>query len=274
MSCNAGYPATPLDKPGWKLTFYDDFDSPLVNDIYWNTAYRSGQELFYRRQGVPNRGGWTDHNAYYVIENSVLKLRVSETLPPRKHIGSPCVSCFTTSDHRFGATAEEYQILEKFSQKYGWFEMRCKCPRGVGVMSAFWLHQVDPAKQEFTLQGVRKDNGIPLEIDIFEIHGYPVRGEFCTEMNVHFTSDAHYWKHTASDTEDEFHVWAMEWQEGRIDWYVDGELQQSYKGPTPEEKMFILMALFHFKGLRDNVESTLKYPRDFEIDYVKVYSKL
>ena len=51
------------------------------------------------------------------------------------------MSCIQTSDHRFGATTDEYQILDKFAQKYGWFEIRSKCPRGEGLLSAFWLHR-------------------------------------------------------------------------------------------------------------------------------------
>ncbi|MCL2743562.1 MAG: hypothetical protein FWE67_06910, partial [Planctomycetaceae bacterium] len=35
--------APPLEKPGWKLTFNDEFDSPLLDDTYWFAAYRTGR---------------------------------------------------------------------------------------------------------------------------------------------------------------------------------------------------------------------------------------
>lgn len=72
---------------------------------------------------LDSRGGqstgfrWVDHNAHYVIEEGILKLRVDESLPFRPHKSTPCVSCIQTSDHRFGATTDEYQILDKFAQK-------------------------------------------------------------------------------------------------------------------------------------------------------------
>lgn len=115
----------PLEKPGWKLTFHDEFDRPQLNDMYWFPAYRSGRKEYFKRIGHESR--WVDHNAHYVIEDGVLKLRVDERLPFRPDKSTPCVSCIQTSDHRFGATTEEYQILDKFAQKYGWFEIRCKC---------------------------------------------------------------------------------------------------------------------------------------------------
>jgi hypothetical protein len=29
---------SPAEKPGWKLTFQDEFDRPLLNDMYWFAA--------------------------------------------------------------------------------------------------------------------------------------------------------------------------------------------------------------------------------------------
>ncbi len=267
-------PATPLEKNGWKLTFYDGFDRPQLNDMYWFPAYRSGRKDYFKRIGVPSR--WEDHNAHYVIEDSVLKLRLSETLPFRANKSTPCVSCLTTSDHRFGATTRECQVLEKFSQKYGWFEMRARCPRGSGLMSAFWLHQVDPLKQEYTPEGERKSlEAGALEIDIFEQQGrYITDTGSKVDLNIHFTETGHYQHPVPVDVSTGFHVWAMEWEEGRIRWYLDGELMEMYEGPTPQEKMFILIALFQYSGWIGEVDPNLIYPKDFEIDYVKVYAKV
>lgn len=121
-----------LEKPGWKLTFHDEFDRPQLNDIYWYPAYRSGRVEYLNRCGLEQR--WVDHNAHYVIEDGILKLRISEKLPYRPDRSHRCVSCITTSDHRIGATPEQYRVMDKFSQKYGWFEIRCRIPRGEGLI--------------------------------------------------------------------------------------------------------------------------------------------
>ena len=48
-------PAPLLDKPGWKLTFHDEFDRPQLNDMYWFSAYRSGRKEYFSRIGHPSR---------------------------------------------------------------------------------------------------------------------------------------------------------------------------------------------------------------------------
>ena len=75
------------------------------------------------------------------------------------------------------------------------------------------------------------------------------------------------------DASRDFHVWAMEWEEGRISWYLDGKEIKRYEGPTPQEKMFVLMALFQYSGWIGNIDLNLKYPKDFEVDYVRVYAR-
>ena len=93
------------------------------------------------------------------------------------------------------------------------------------------------------------------------------------DLNVHFTKAAHHRPKVNADVSEDFHVWAMEWQEGQIDWYLDGKVIATYKGPTPQEKMFLLMALFQYSGWIGDIDPNMTYPRDFEIDYVRVYAR-
>ena len=55
MFKNEDYPRSPVEKQGWKLTFLDDFDSPLLDDMYWFPAYRSGRKEYFKRIGHPSR---------------------------------------------------------------------------------------------------------------------------------------------------------------------------------------------------------------------------
>ena len=271
IALGADAPPSPIEKPGWKLTFQDEFDRPQLNDMYWFTAYRSGRKEYFKRIGKESR--WTDHNAHYVIENGILKLRIDENLPYRPNKSTPCVSCIQTSDHRFGATTKEFQILDKFAQKYGWFEIRGRCARGEGLLSAFWLHQHDPTKQEYTPEGGRKKVGDGVvEIDIIEQLGKETDSGL-VDLNVHFTKGAHHRYKQGFDPSKEFHVWAVEWQEGQIDWRLDGKVVKTYKGPTPQEKMFVLVALFQYSGWTGKIDPNMTYPRDFEVDYIRVYAR-
>lgn len=66
-----------LEKAGWTLTFYDEFDFPQRSGIYWYPAYRSWRVEYLNRCRFEQRG--FDHNAHYVIEDSLTKLRITET---------------------------------------------------------------------------------------------------------------------------------------------------------------------------------------------------
>ena len=264
----------PLDKPGWKLTFHDEFDSRLLDDQYWYAAYRTGRIEYLKRIGTD--GLYHNSNALYKIEDGMLKLMVDETVPPRLKKTDAAVSCLMTSDHRFGKDVTDFQVLEKFAQKYGWFEIRCKSIKGTGLYTAFWLHQTDPTDQEFTPQGKRKEAGDGVvEIDIFEMLGQEA-AEGNNHFNVHFPKEGgHYQYKMGFNPSEDFHIYAMEWQEGEINWYVDNKKVQTYKGDTPQKKMFMLLALFHgvHTGWIGNIPENQTYPVVFEVDYVRVYEK-
>lgn len=259
------------DAASWKLTFVDDFDGTDKDESKWYSGYRNGQFEYYQRVGAKHPGAYTSPECRYEISDGLLRLRIDETRPTRPYVGSSCVSCFMTSDHRYGKDRTEATVMKKFGQKYGWFEMRCKVAKGPGLESAFWLHQVDPLHQEFTPEGKPNTADGPVEFDIFEAWGTPA-DRVRAQMNVHFTKAGHY-KIDEPDPDDAFHVFALEWDEGKAVFYYDGKPVKTYVGPTPQREMFVLMALFHYRCLPEHKESELKYPVDFQVDYVRVWQR-
>lgn len=262
------------EKSGWKLTFSDEFDGPKLNDWYWYPAYRSGRYIYYKQKGI--KSIWCDSyipNAHYVMEDGILKLRIDENLPTRDQKGSPSVSSIQTSDYRIDANTKEYQVLDKFAQKHGWFEIRCRMPKGSGLLSAFWLLQSDPTAQEYTEDGKRRQIGEGVvEIDIFEQHGNKVESKVI-DFNVHFTKTGHYEHKMAFDPSEKFHIYALEWKEGELHWYIDGDKVQTYTGETPQKKMFISLMFSQGAGWVGDIAPSMSYPKDFEIDYVRVYAR-
>ncbi len=262
----------PAEASAWTLTFADDFDSPEIDDSKWYAGYRNGQFEYYRRVGATHPAAYTSPECCYQIEDGLLKLRVTEDRPPRPFIGSSCVSCFMTSDHRYGPSGlSDVTVFKKFGQKYGWFEMRCKVAKGPGLESAFWLHQVDPLHQEFTPDGKLNKADGALEFDIFEAWGTP-EDRVRVQQHVHF-SDAGHFLMNEPDPDNAFHVFALEWDEGRATYYYDGRPTQVYVGPTPQREMFVLMALFHYRCRPGHKETELTYPAEFLVDYVRVWQR-
>ncbi|MDR1676592.1 MAG: family 16 glycosylhydrolase, partial [Tannerella sp.] len=285
-SYGAGYVTDTLKmrQAGWKLTFSDEFNGPEVDDMYWYTSYRSGREEYTKRQG---KQGLEDPNTHYVIEDGILKLRIDKHLPYRSDESRMCVSSIQTSDHRVGPRANanyngdsnHYVWMEKFAQKYGYYEVRARMPAGSGLHSAFWMTGADPARQEVTVPGERKKEGHGIvEIDIFEQLGSKTGPDKVNILdgNVHFTAagnNAHPRIDLGFDASEDFHVYGLEWNEGELIWYIDGVKRHTYRGETPQMKMFILLGLYHNAGWTGDLDPNMVYPRDFEIDYVRVYAK-
>jgi hypothetical protein len=65
----ADAPVPRLEKPGWRLTFHDEFDRPQLNDMYWFAAYRSGRKEYFKRIGHNGdaQGGFTlEPHGYFI----------------------------------------------------------------------------------------------------------------------------------------------------------------------------------------------------------------
>ena len=232
--------------------------------------------LWFNRTGVTcfaQKQTKTGANAHYVIENGMLKLRIDERLPARPEKEDGCVSSVQTSDFRFGATVQEYQILDKFVQKYGRFEIRCRMPSGDGLRSVFKLLQHDPAAQEVTPDGKKISQGV-VEINVIEQFGNKTEQQII-HCNVNMTDKGHFEHKMDFNPSKEFHVYALEWEEGKLRWYIDEKQIAEYTGETPQQKMFILLSLYQNDGEEGtgNTDPNMTYPRDFEIDYLRVYAK-
>ncbi len=262
--CGLALADPPGNKEDWKLTFEDNFEGPKLDNTKWFPAYRQGRKEYYKRIGRPSR--WEDLRTNYVIEDSILKLRLDRTLPLRKNITDKCVSSMQTSIYHYDEKNKTFYDEVKFSQKYGYFEIRSRMPEGKGLHAAFWLTQVGAHNQEYKVDGTRgtQKDGV-VEIDIFELPGNaPTKNEF----NVHFTSNGHYICHFKKP--EEFHVWGLYWEEGKLTWYLDGNVVRIWENPTPQHEMFILLGLY--QGIFGSADPHMNYPRDFEIDYVRVWS--
>jgi beta-glucanase (GH16 family) len=264
---------TAPEKPGWELVFEDNFDNETVlSPEKWIDAYRPGRAEYYAlKSGKPSDFNGLKTN--YVIENGILKLRIDRDLPKRKDVQTPCVSSIQTSRWTYNPETGEFGTLDKFTTKYGLFEVRCRMPKGSGLHSAFWLLQKGAREQEISPDGKRGKIGDGVvEIDIFEMQGRKVDARI-NDFNVHFTRNGHYEYRFDFDCSKEFHTWGLNWEEGKLTWYLDGKEIYTYVGPTPQSEMLILLGLYHNCGWTGRLDPNLPYPLDFEIDWIRVWKK-
>ncbi|MBE1300302.1 MAG: family 16 glycosylhydrolase [Alteromonadaceae bacterium] len=156
---------------------------------------------------------------------------------------------------------------------FGRFEARMKFPSGQGMWPAFWMLPTDPA-QGWPMSG---------EIDIFEAVG---QSSNFAHGTLHFGQPYPDNRNTGASMlkqpgkwSDDFHTYAIEWEQDEIRWYVDNMLY-SVKTPSdlaPEDWPFDGRNNFHIilnlavGGTWGGDVDDSVLPQTLEVDYVRVY---
>lgn len=173
-------------------------------------------------------------------------------------------------------TSARLVTKNKFEQKYGRFEARIKIPRGQGVWSAFWMLGNDIDKVGWAECG---------EIDIMENIGREPKIVHGTAHGPGYSGANGPTKLFNSiknkDFANGFHVYAVEWQENEIKWFVDGNL---YHTLTPKDvpagskwvydhPFFAILNLAIGGDWGGVPDKTTVFPQEMLIDYVRVYKE-
>ena len=190
----------------WRMVWNDEFDSTSIDTNKWNF------ELNCAGGGNNEKQCYTDSEQNAFIEDGVLNI---VALPAEEGAEKPYTSARLNTRYNADFT-------------YGRFEMRAKLPSGQGSWPAFWMMPTDEEYGTWPRSG---------EIDILEaVNLKTVAEDGTVEANVYGT--LHYgreWPNNSSSGKayalpegvnpaDDFHTYAIEWQEGEIRWYVDGYL--------------------------------------------------
>jgi len=157
-----------------------------------------------------------------------------------------------------------------FSQKYGYFEMRAKLPKGPGTWPAFWLLDV-PSLLDKSLNSY--------EIDILEQYGSAAH-------ELHAT--LHYWDRANSSGNwgigkvslqcqmtSDFHTYGLDIQSEYLTFYYDRlaywQMPNVIPGTTEtyNRPFYVLVNLAYGNG--DNAPSGANFLQDMLVDYVQVW---
>ena len=163
---------------------------------------------------------------------------------------------------------------EKGDWVYGKIEIKAKLPKGKGTWPAIWMLSTDWEYGGWPASG---------EIDIMEHVGYDpgiIHGTIHTEAYNHIKQTQKEGKITIADAQDKFHVYAIDWQKDKMDFYVDDQLYHSitrdpkddFKGWPFDKRFHLLMnlAVGGNWGGKEGIDMNI-WPQRMEIDYVRVY---
>jgi beta-glucanase (GH16 family) len=152
----------------------------------------------------------------------------------------------------------------KFSQKYGYFEIRSKIPIGTGVWPAFWM--------------LADDGGWPPEIDVMEGRGQrPGDLVMTTHWRIPATGRVERcgFDFDLPNTATEFHNYGVLWLRDRIIYYIDRQPMSEIKVPVGfHDPMYMIVNLamgaksFEGVGFVDGESPNVV---EFEIDRISAY---
>lgn len=244
---------TPIAVPeGWTLQWHDEFDGKEIDLKNW--TYDLGG------------GGWGNGESQTYtnlpdnarLENGLL---IIEAVKEKNSNGG--VS--------FTSARMKTQGLQTF--QYGRIEARIKVPAGKGLWPAFWM-----LGSNFNTIGW-PDCG---EIDIMEYVGKEPDLIIGTMHGPGYSGamGLSKWNRQTYNIADDFHTYAIEWDENQITWFYDGVEYSTYTRADVgsrewvfDQPFFIILNLAiggHLGGL---VSPETVFPAQYQIDYVRVYQK-
>jgi beta-glucanase (GH16 family) len=238
----------------WQLVFEDNFDS--LNTQKWRLGQAWGEfhpevrHQYYSKEMIFTKDGYLHLKGEYAPK----KFKYNDSL-----IEIPLAIGLINSDI-------------SFQQKYGYFEIRSKNPKGAATWPAFWL------------TGAHK---WPPEIDIFEMYGRNGKNSIHKQYaSIHYgqsnTKSRGFLSRKIklnNTTDTLFHTYACEWNPQYIKFYTDGvpvafiHLNKRLQQWMDDEMVIVINNSFEEKYLH-HFKNMKHIGNDFVVDYVKVYKKI
>lgn len=220
----------------WVLTWHDEFDGPAVDTTKWTIYDKAARH--------------NNELQYYAPDNvSVVNGCLRLTSQKRDFKGLQYTSGAVNSKG-------------KFAQAYGRFVVRAKLPGTRGIWPAHWL--------------LPNDGGWPPEIDIMELLGHePTKVYLTNHWGANGRSHAHKGGSFAGPNFTRgFHTFAVEWQPGRVRWFVDGALRfQSTSGVPAYRPFYVILNTAVGGDWPGRPDATTVFPQFHDIDYARVYKR-
>ncbi len=243
--------AQEVDLPGWDLVWRDEFDSSSLDMSKW--------------EAVTLNSTYPGDVHYYLPEHASVvdgKLRITATDEP-------------IEDKLYcSARLESWQAFGP-----GRFEARIDLPTGQGMAPAFWLYPNDPAIPWPTGGeiDIMENLGSDSSFTISAYHWQTVPGPCCDGLESVFDVYVPTVGGEPVNFHEGFHIFAAEWDDDEIRYYVDGVLHFTVTETasrlifeTPKNIILNLAVGGNFAG---NPDETTVFPQSMDVDYVRVWTR-
>lgn len=240
-----------------QLVWQDEFDGTALDPTKWEAQQGTG---------CPSLCGWGNNELQaYRAENAVVGGGVLRIVAKRENYQG---RQYTSARIRTRGRAD---------WTYGRFEMRAKLPIGQGIWPAFWMLPTSSPYGTWAAGG---------EIDIMEALGHQPS---IVHGTLHYgapspgnTSSGGSYHLPGATFHDDFHVFALEWEEGLMRWYVDGNLYATQSSwwssggpyPAPFDQPFHLLLNVAVGGnWPGSPNGQTQFPQELVVDWVRVWQE-
>lgn len=245
-----------LPERNWELAWSDDFTGAA------GSAPDAGKWAF--DIGTGSNGWGNSELQYYTNRPENIKLDGN---------GMLVITAKSESYAGSGFTSARIKTKGLFAQQYGRFEARIKTPTGPGLWPAFWMLGANIDTKPWPQCGeidIMEQRGQQPSVTWGSVHGPGYSGGGAISKPYGLVNGRF-------DTE--FHVYAVEWGEDYIDYFVDNYLFQRI---TPETvtgdwvyntPFFLLLNVAVGGNFVGFPTTGTPFPQSMYVDYVKVYKQ-
>lgn len=242
-----------VDDRTWELTWSDEFDEPAgtpPNPANWTYDLGTGQD------------GWGNQELQSYTDSP-------------DNVSTDGEGNMVITAIRNGNTFTSGRIKTQglFTQQYGRFEARLKTPYGPGLWPAFWMLGENITTVNWPQCG---------EIDIMELRGQQpniINGSIHGPGYSGGNPISKGFALTNARFDTEYHIFAVEWDENKIDFFVDDFLYQRInRGDVPgewvyDQPFFLILNVAVGGNYVGFPTDGTPFPQRMIIDYVRVYKK-
>ncbi len=245
-----------LPQREWELVWSDEFNGTAGN------APDAAKWAF--DIGTGSNGWGNSELQYYTNRPANIQLDGS---------GKLVITARSESYAGSGFTSARIKTKGLFAQAYGRFEARIKTPTGPGIWPAFWMLGANIDTKPWPQCG---------EIDIMEQRGQQPSVTHGTLHGPGYSGGNSIGKAyalTSGRFDTDYHIYAVEWGEDYIDFFVDNFL---YQRLTPadvtgewvyNQPFFLLLNVAVGGNFVGFPTSGTPFPQSMYVDYVKVYKQ-
>jgi hypothetical protein len=265
-------PPNPVEKPGYQLEFHEEFDTPILNTERWLPSY------------LPHwAGGRNERNApRYSLPGKGLQLHIeADQQPWLPEVDGPLrVSALQTGccSGPVGSSAGQLRFnpnlrvraaqpaTRLYTPRFGYFETRFRAVPVPGYMVAFWMIGFEEQPEH---------SG---EICICEVFGKDM-----TATSAKVCSGVHAWGDPTLHEEfyvddvafdaSRFHIYAVDWQPDRLDFFVDNRLLRTVH-QSPQYEMQFMLTFYELPHQFSGASAQAVFPLTCHVDYVRGYRRL